>query len=226
MSVNVHTVEQQDPRLGRQMVHDSRSLQFPASFAVDPATWRTKSIRVYEPLPNPNQEVGCCTGVSKCTMFNAVGNRKTGSVLDMDDALSVYSLATTLDPWDGAFPPVDTGSSGLAAAKAAQQLGLGGQYRWLFGGADEIVQAVMGGICVSVGTWWYNDMFDRDVDGRVQPTGAQAGGHQWTVRGYDKGKDWILGRCWWGDFRDFWIARADLDELLHDGGDAHIQERV
>jgi hypothetical protein len=33
-----------------------------------------------------------------------------------------------------------------------------------------------------------------------------------------------LGRCWWGpDFRDFWISRANLDQLLGEDGDAHWQ---
>lgn len=219
----VVTVDPADPRLGRQVVHDSRSRAFPLRIPIVPATWHDKAIRVYDPYPNPNQTIGNCTGVAKCVQFNSIGNRKMGQVLKMVDADRLYSLATTLDPWEGSYPPADTGSSGLAVAKAAQALGLGGEYRWLFGGADEVIQAIMEGLVVNVGTWWYFDMFEPDTEGKVRPTGGQAGGHEWSARGYDLSRDLILGRCWWGGFRDFWISRVDLDSLLQDDGDALVQ---
>lgn len=221
MKVIVYPVD--DPRLGRNVVHDPRSRGFAAPTPVDPGTWRTRALRVYDPIPNPNQTLGCCTGVSKCVAFNTVGSRRTGRILTMDDAVVCYSRATRLDPWTGYWPPDDTGSSGLAAAKAAQALGWGGAYYWLFGGADDVVGQIMLGNPVSVGTAWYDDMFNPDSRGQVHPTGPLVGGHQWTVRGYDKPSDRLLGRCWWGGFRDFWISRADLDSLLDDNGDAHVQ---
>ena len=227
----VKRLERLDPRLGRQIVHDPRSRAFPFGATVDTTTWRSRTVRVYDPLPNPNQTIGNCTGCAKATQLNSVGNRVSGVVLKMSDADRIYSLATTLDPWAGSYPPDDTGSSGLAAAKAAQQLGLGGAYRWLFGGANEVVQAVMEGRTVNVGTMWYYSMFSpwrsgNDPIGIVAPAGQPAGGHEWTVRGYDVDRDLVLGRCWWGEFRDFWIMREHLDELLHDDGDAHVQDRA
>lgn len=229
--MDIETVEQRDPRLGRHKAHDPASRGFAMRVSVDRSTWRDKSVRLYDPLPNPNQRVGCCTGVAKCCQLNAVGNRRLGKVLNMTDAETIYSANTAIDPWPGTWPPEDTGSSGLASAKTAQSLGLGGEYRWLFGGADEVVQAVMNGEVISVGTWWYWDMFEpsggfylsRPV---VRPLGGHAGGHQYVIRGYDEGQDLVLGRCWWGDFRDFWIKRTDLDSLLRDGGDAHWQRRA
>ena len=216
-----------DARLGRHVHHDPRSRAYALAPTVDRSTWHTKAIRIYDPHPNPNQAIGDCTGVAKCIMFNAVGNRKRGQVLNMDDAVRIYSLATQLDSFTGTYPPTDTGSSGLAAAKAAQQLGLGGEYRWLFGGADVVIQAVMDGHVVNVGTRWDQQMFTPDADGRVHPGGAVAGGHEWSVRGYDAHRDWALGRCWWGpSFRDFWISRFDLAALLADQGDAHVQSHA
>lgn len=212
-----------DSRLGRHVFHDDRSRGFTRPGAVDRSTWRTKSIRIYDPIPNPNQEIGNCTGVAKCVQLNAAGNRKTGRVLNMQDAISIYSLATRLDPFDGTYPPTDSGSSGLAAAKAAQQLGLAGEYLWIFNGADGVVQAVMDGDVVNVGTRWDDQMFNPDPNGVVHPGGTVAGGHEWSVRGYDARRDLLLGRCWWGPFRDFWIARTDLQALLDDGGDANVQ---
>jgi hypothetical protein len=222
--LHVIQVEQQDPRLGRQVVHDPRSRRFVAPVTVDRSTWRSKALRVYDPAVNPNQPVGCCTGVSKAIQLNTAGHRKAGRVLGMPAALDLYRRATVLDPWEGSWEPDDTGSSGLAAAKAAQEQLGAGEYRWLFGGADEVVQAVMAGWPVSVGTWWYAGMFNLDAKGRTGVTGARVGGHQWTVRGYDLKADTVIGRCWWGSFRDFTLSRGDLAGLLADDGDAHVQE--
>lgn len=225
--MRVKVYDHQDVRLGRNVVHDPQSRSFARTATIDPKSWRDKRVRIYDPLPNPNQCHGECTGCAKAMQLNAVDNRIKGIVLNMDNAHDLYSWASQNDPWDGAWPPNDTGSSGLASAKAAQHYGLGGPYRWLFGGADDIVQAVQDCHVVSVGTRWDFDMFARDADGRIHLGGGNAGGHQWIARGYWKSRDWVLGRCWWGDgFRDFWISRADLDTLMADWGDAHIQART
>ena len=215
-----------DPRLGRHVRHDPRSRGFARPTAVDKSTWRNHSIRVYDPSPNPDQPNGCCTAVAKAVQLNAAGNRKRGVVFDMAWVQDTYAWETQNDPFPGQMPTDDTGSDGLTSCKAAQHKQVGGTYTWLFGGADEVVQAIIDGDVVSIGARWDNDMFIQDDQGRVHLGGGVAGGHQWSARGYWKTRDWVLGRCWWGDFRDFWIARSDLDALLHDDGDAHVQERV
>jgi hypothetical protein len=194
--------------------------------AIDRSAWRDKVVRIYDPTPNPNQRVGCCTGVAKCSQLNASGNRKTGRVLKLPEAENCYSNATIIDPFPGQWPPQDTGSSGLASCKAAQSLAWAGEYRWLFGGADEVIQNVMEGRVISVGTWWYDSMFYPSARGLLSINGSRAGGHQYVIRGYDVDRDWVLGRCWWGSFRDFWLTRSDLNNLLMDDGDAHFQETL
>jgi hypothetical protein len=154
----------------------------------------------------------------------------------MADAQAVYTLATRLDPFPGQMPEQDTGSSGLAAAKAARQLGLlSGDYRWLFGGADEVVQHLMDPRTrtpVSIGTWWYEGLFRQRMDAThamplVEPTGRRVGGHQYTARGYHKPTDTVGIRCWWGaGYRDVRIKRLHLHDLLMDDGDAHVAVRV
>src|SRR3954454_7269618 len=171
--------------------------------APDTSTWRSHVIRVYDPLPNPAQRIGNCTGCDKAMEGNAAGNRVASRLLTMADAERIYSLATRLDPWDGQWPPTDTGSSGLAACKAAQQLNLGGAYHWaLTGGADAVVQQIMEGQTVGVGTWWQGSGPRPKPRGQggvfVEMTGAKAGGHQWRIRGYYEPTDMLLGRCWWG----------------------------
>lgn len=225
----VRQIPHTDPRLGRNIVHDVRSRSFAYGASIDTTTWYTRKIRLYDPIPNPNQCHGECTCTTKCMMFNAVGNRKKGQVLNMDMAHKLYSKATSIDPFPGSWTAPDwedTGSSGLAAAKAAQTYKLGAEYNFLFNGANETVQAIMEGHTVAVGSYWYNDMFDPDDNGFVEPTGGVAGGHEYLARGYIEPKDAIVIRCWWGYYRDVLIKREHLNDLIMDDGDQHVQKHA
>lgn len=214
---------QNDPRLGRQLVHDRRSRGYVGRRATGPL--RTLMHRVYDPRVNPNQVVGNCTGVSEAIQANAAGNRVTGVVLRMPDADRFYYRATELDPFPGTAPAEDTGSSGLAAATAAVELGVAERFEWYFG-----LDHVLAGLqlrTISVGTWWRHNMWEKDPRTGVipRPAGAYDGGHQWTLRGYDARRGLVTGRCWWGTWRDFLIQAEHLGELLDDGGDAHATHR-
>jgi hypothetical protein len=228
--LHVVTVPQLDPRLGRQVVHDPRSRSFP--FRAAEAPRKDITLRVYNPRPLPAQVIGCCTGVDACVKANTAGNRVKGVVLDMDNAVRIYSRATQLDPWTGSYPPTDTGSSGLAACKASAERGLILRYEWIFNGVDGIHAALATGKPVGVGTYWYNSMFKTDAaTGLVEVSGAKAGGHQYTIIGYRKRFDAFLGLCWWGAWGyqntgRFLIRRTALADLLADDGDAHITVRA
>lgn len=227
--LHVVTVEQTDPRLGRQVVHDPRSRRF--AFQAGDAPRRDMTLRVYNPRPNPNQVLGCCTGVDAAVKCNTAGNRVKGVVLDMDDAVKIYSRATQLDPWPGQYPPDDTGSSGLAAAQASKEQGLITGYEWLFRGTDDILAALAAGRPVGVGTWWFERGFNVDPQsGLIDMSGRRVGGHQWTVIGYRRKYDAFLGQCWWGRWGingtgRFLIRRASLTDLMADDGDAHVVRR-
>lgn len=228
--LHVVQIEQTDPRLGRQIVHDPRSRNFP--FRAEPAPRRDISLRVYGPRPLPNQEIGCCVGVDAAMKCDVKGNRVRHVVLDMDDAVKIYSRATQIDPWPGAYPPQDTGSSGLAAAKACVEFGLTERYEWIFDGVTGILSALAAGHPVGCGTYWKDTMFRPDPHtGLVDISGRVAGGHQWTVIGYRKKFDAFVGACWWGRWGlngggHFLIRRQDLAELLAADGDAHVSYRA
>lgn len=226
MDLDVELIDQYHPYLGRHKVHDPRSKDYSARLLIRRDSWIDRTIRIFDPTPNPNQCHGECTAVAKCVQFNAVGNRVKGVRLDMEDAHELYHLETTIDPFKGEWPPDDTGSSGLASAKAAQKLGLGKDYWHIFNGADGIVQAIQQGHVVSVGTLWYESMFSPDEHGIIKPSGKVVGGHQFSARAYHVRSDLVTIRCWWGDFRDVRIKRDDLNDLVMDGGDAHIQTRA
>lgn len=225
MDLHIVRVAQHSKLLGRQCVQDPRSRGFAMPRTVDRSTWKTKSIRLYDPRPNPEQKVGCCTGCDKAMNANAVGVRRKGSATrGMGDALNIYRWASMNDPWPGAWEPEDTGSSGLAACRAARTLWGMGEYRWIFNGADGVVQAIMGGDTVGLGTWWPEGMFEPNAQGIVEPTGRDVGGHQYRARAYDARRDLIGFRCWWGLYRDAWVKREHLNDLLMRDGDAHVQE--
>ena len=226
MGVEVTFVEQPPGTMGRQMVHDSESKAYPVAGVVDRSKWVTKYIRIFDPVINPNQCHGECTGCAKAMQMNSDGNRVEGVVFDMDDAHNFYHHATIFDPFEGVWPPSDTGSSGLASAKAAKKLGIGGEYRHVFNGADGVVQQIMEGKTVSVGTWWYDGMSHPNVHRVIEPTGPRVGGHQYLARAYVAPTDLVIIRCWWGRYRDVGIKRAHLNELILDGGDAHTQARI
>ncbi len=239
MTADLHVVvvDQHDPRLGRQVVHDPRSRSFPFPIAALPdKPTRAVRHRIWGPRTTPAQDIGCCTGVDQAVKCDAAGNRVRGVILGLDDAKSVYRIASGIDPFAGQWPPDDTGSSGLAACKAAVQLGWITRYEWLFAGARQVLAAVAGdstrpGRCVGVGTWWHEGMFRPDPDTLlVRPTGARVGGHQWTITGWEPRYNALEGLCWWGpgfgDNGRFRITLDDLDDLLADDGDAHVTYRA
>jgi hypothetical protein len=229
MDLHVVTAHQADPRLGRHVVHDPRSRRFAYPVAAEPRPTRRFRHRIYGPQPVPAQRIGCSTGVDQCVKANAVGNRIKGQVLGLGDAVAIYARATQLDPWPEEYPPTDTGSSALAACKAAAERGLIERYEWLFGGVDRVLTALIAHP-IGVGTWWYREMFQVEPDTLlVHPTGTRVGGHQWTLVGWDPRLDAFEGLCWWGPTFGrnglFRIRRADLAALLADDGDAHVAYR-
>lgn len=224
--LHIETMPQRDPRLGRQVAHDPRSRSFAAVPAQVQPTKRFRH-RVIGPRVTPNQLVGCCTGVAEAVIANSLPNRVKGRVLNMEDALKAYRIATRTDPFPGSWEPTDTGSSGLAAAKAAVELGWASRYEWCFG-LDHL-RSVLPERPVSVGTWWPGTAFDLDADGYLDCSGGYVGGHQWAVLGWDPKGDTFYGLCWWGmDWPTprargrFRIRGTDLGRLLADDGDAHI----
>jgi hypothetical protein len=216
-----------DSRLGRHIVHDPRSRNFTEQIPRLATPLRKVQHRRYDPRPEPNQAIGCCTAVAECMLGNTVGNRVTGKVLGMDLAVIAYGMATSLDPFQGTYPPDDTGSSGLAAAKAMVKLGFAEDYVWYFS-VDEVLRALQFHP-ISFGGIWTHDMFNATWGNPViRPTGEVAGGHQWLLSGYDPKSNLISGECWWGNWGRngrFYISVQDFGTLLEDNGDAHFTRR-
>lgn len=186
--------------LGRVVHHDSRS------------RWHADQIETTSiPITNviwdrltpilDQGDLGCCTG---CAMTGWLGCRPHVTSEDatkrynLEFAHKLYSRATQIDPFPGTWPPTDTGSSGLAVAKAAKELKEISCYKWAFT-ANGLAKALQAGPVI-IGIPWYEGMFTPDRDGRIWPAGEIAGGHEILVRGII-GRDFLLSNSWgtgWG----------------------------
>ncbi|MGZ4621435.1 MAG: C1 family peptidase, partial [Blastococcus sp.] len=212
-------------RLGRHVHHDPRSLRYlvqPLGVAKT-QIWERK-------IPILDQgNLGSCTGNA------TVGALGTGPLYDAltpvqqaalneDEAVRIYSLATQLDGFQGTYPPTDTGSDGLDAAKAAQKLGYLSGYQHITSIAAAQT-AILAGPFV-VGTNWYSGMDNPDASGLVKVGGQIRGGHEYECYGYDADHDlWHFCNSWgesWGDAGRFMYSGADFARLLSEQGDATV----
>ncbi|MFB7244661.1 hypothetical protein ACFCYX_19635 [Streptomyces populi] len=220
--------------LGRRVEHDPRSLAFahgvlPAS-AIKSVDW-TRRAPIFD-----QGNLGSCTGNAATGLLATDSAARTGltsvtidgSVLPIDEdlAVRVYSLATQLDEFDGAYPPTDTGSSGLGAAKALKKLGLASSYTHAFS-LTALKSALQTGP-VMVGTVWLNSMFAPTTVGTltVDRNSDAAGGHEYVISAYDAGSgQFRIDNSWgenWGVRGSAWIEAADLQWLLSQQGDVTV----
>jgi hypothetical protein len=220
--------------LGRHVEHDARSLNY--AHGVLPKT-AIKSVDWTRRVPHFDQgSLGSCTGNAAAGLVGTDFDGRTGLTsvtidghvlpVDEDLAVHVYELATQLDTIDGTYPPDDTGSSGLGAAKALKKLGLATAYRHAFS-LDALKSALQSGP-VMVGTVWLESMFETDPDGYVivDRKSPVAGGHEYVISAYDADRLAVrLDNSWgngWGIRGSAWITQANIQWLLAQQGDVTV----
>ncbi|MFJ7963120.1 hypothetical protein [Streptomyces sp. NPDC096324] len=232
--MSTHVYEPTDPRLGRHVQHDRRSLDYahgvlPKS-AIKSVDWTRRT-----PIFDQGQ-LGSCTGNAAAGLVGTDFLGRTGLTsvvidghvlpVDEDFAVEVYSLATQLDEFTGQYLPTDTGSSGLGAAKALKKLGLASSYTHTFSLAA-LKSALQSGP-VMVGTVWLNSMFTPTTVGTltVDRDSDVAGGHEYVISAYDAGSgQFRIDNSWgesWGVRGSAWIDAADLQWLLSQHGDVTV----
>jgi len=216
-----------DPRLGRHVRHDSRSLAYQVK-AKDPA--QLKSIRHERHIPTLDQgNLGSCTGNAAT---GALGTgvfwedgqhvlNATDALVDETYAVNVYSDATKIDPYQGFYPPNDTGSDGLSVAKTLQNRALISGY--VHATSFEAALTALSQSAVIGGIEWRSDMFRPDPDGRVHITGTIQGGHEIVFDELDveNQRVWFhnsWGENWGVDGRGY-LTWGDFKTLLDRGGD-------
>src|SRR6476659_657963 len=103
-----------DKRLGRHVLHDTRSRNFDLAGTAG-AKLPTELIRWARPGPVFDQgDLGCCTAAAALglLMTEPFASGPTYTLADVHD---FYSAETRIDGVCGVYPPDDTGSTGLAA---------------------------------------------------------------------------------------------------------------
>lgn len=222
-----------DPRLGRNLNHDSRSLAYQVEAAPDIS--KLKSIRHDRHIPILNQgSYGSCTG-NAATACMAMGVfwrtpkvqmllSQSDAVVDENYAISVYSDATKLDPFAGSFPPTDTGSDGLSVAKVVKNRGLISGYNHAM--SFEAAVTALAEKPVISGIKWFADMFEPTSEGRIRVSGSLKGGHEFVLSELDVENQRIwMDNSWtieWGIQGRAWFSWDDFAKLLDNDGDITV----
>jgi hypothetical protein len=233
-------------RLGRHIEHDPRSLRY--AHGVLPKT-AIKSVSWTRRIPILDQgNLGSCVGNAATGLLgtDSAGRTATPNItisaagaaashslftagehaLDETFAVALYSLATILDGVSGQYPPTDTGSTGIGAAKALKALGLAGAYTHAFSIAA-LNSALQTGP-VLIGINWYNSMFDPKADGQivVDTASGLAGGHELELTAFDASVgEYEVPNSWaqsWGKDGCGYFTTAALTELLSLQGDITV----
>ena len=169
--------------------------------------------------------------------YSAFDTRKdTEYKLDDEFSDRLYEVCTRTDSVQGAYPPDDTGSTGLGLAKALVSLGLA-QSSYSHAFSFLAVQTALQNGPVTFGIPWYNSMFDTDPDGHVHVdlSSGLAGGHELVAFAMemDTARLWFPNHwgSWGGkppaacgDFTTGWgyFTFTEFERLLADQGDATI----
>lgn len=209
---------------GRRVEHDPRS----RSYAYQPRYAASASVMWTHHAPILDQGwLGSCVGNAMAQCLNTTvfsHHRPRRRYLTETDAVALYSAATTLDDYPGTYPPEDTGSSGLAVAKAAAARGYITRYDHCFG-LDHMIQALQSQPVI-VGTVWTQDMMSTDSRGFVHPTGKTVGGHEYLCLGVNlRDKYLTFLNSWsdqWGRQGRFRVRFDDFTRLLADDGDVTV----
>jgi hypothetical protein len=149
-----------------------------------------------------------------------------GRVVDEAFAVKLYSQATYLDYIGGHYPPEDTGSTGLAVAKAASRMGFIHAYHHAFS-LQGALAALSNVGPVIIGVNWYAG-FDEPVGphAELQIGGDVRGGHEVELLAIDVDARMVRGvNSWgsgWGDKGYFTLSFATFDQLLGERGDVVV----
>lgn len=238
--------------LGRHVNHDPASRRYPFRLAPDRAAAALEPVYHQRHIPIFDQgELGSCTGNA------ALGILATGPYWDAeppswheygplsvttripwteDGAIMVYTAATRADDFEGEYPPDDTGSDGLSAAKVLVNSGTIPGYQHTFSLPDAL--AALQHFPLMVGTVWTEAMFEPDAYGLIHLAGAALGGHEWIVDeyvpegfqsragGHPLHESVVGGTTSWGESFGvggrFYLKMSDFGRLLDADGDVIV----
>lgn len=219
-----------DRRLGRNVNHDSRSLNYLVE-AQDVST--LVSVRHDRVIPVLDQgNLGSCvgnagTGALGSAFFWAQGEDvldPSDAAVDESYAVGLYSECTSVDPYTGTYPPSDTGTDGLSCAKVLLGRGLISGYQHCT--SFEAFATALAQQPVLVGIEWHEASFDPDADGRCHIDGDVMGGHEIIFDELDMENQRVwFTNSWtadWGVNGRAYFTFEDITTLLSHEGDATV----
>jgi C1A family cysteine protease len=226
-----------DPRLGRLIYHDPRSRGYMYATAtrtpmpvIVSKTWDFEG-------PNLDQgQTGTCVGHGFIDEF-AANPVEVLESFNEDYALDFFDECAKRDPFPGNSR--QDGTTVTAGGQTAKARGFVDEYRWVDTSAPEdevaaqLLTALLNEGPLVAGTYWTNHMFDPDSYGVIKPTGDDAGGHCYLIRGVLSAEDafaqlminepaLLITNSWgtgWGVHGDAWIRLSDFVALLKRDGE-------
>ena len=159
-------------RLGRHIVHDPRSRDYPA----DKAPAITSVVHKAVGLPLNQGDIGSCTANALCGALNSAPDFAGGKPRTEQNAIHLYELETKLE--GKPYPPNDPGGSGLEVCKAAKELGWISSYKHAFGIDHALLALVLRPVITGIN--WYTSFDSPAADGLVAiaPGATVRGGHE------------------------------------------------
>jgi hypothetical protein len=207
-------------RLGRHIVHDPRSRNFPAPRA--PTIISVVHNAVGLPLDQGN--IGSCTANALCGALNSAPDYTGGPARTEQNAISLYELETKLEGQP--YPPNDPGGSGLEVCKAAHQLGWISSYQHAFGIESALLALVLRPVITGIN--WYTSFDTPGPDGLVAiAAGATVrGGHEVVADGIDASQRLVWFWNSWGSGFGvggrFCMSFDTWQQLLEQTGDVTV----
>jgi hypothetical protein len=226
-TILVKRFDPQDPRLGRHVVHDSRSLRYRAP-AGDLGALASVRHKIEIPIMDQGN-VGSCTGHAgtAAIAYEAFWDYSADAIGPGDPhvyAEHLYSDATKVDPWPGAWLPDDTGSDGLSIAKVLQARGLISGYQHAT--SLEAALTALAQRPVMIGSNWLEGMYTTGPDGQMTVSGQIVGGHEYVLDELDVERQRVWMRNSWGMGYGIsgrgWMGWEDLRGLLAADGDCTV----
>jgi hypothetical protein len=208
-------------RLGRHVLHDERSRQYPAQRKAITSVRHNA-----QGLPLNQGEIGSCTAEALCGALDSAPNIN-GTALTQQDALNLYEAETRLE--GKPYPPEDPGGTGLMVCKAAQQMRLISSYQHAFGIQQALEALVVRPVITGVS--WYSSFDSPGADGLVEiaPGANVRGGHEVVADEIDApGRLVWFWNSWgpeWGVGGRFCMSFDTWDQLLKQQGDVTVPIR-
>jgi hypothetical protein len=208
-------------RLGRHVLHDPRSRDFPAGRA-------PKIVSVTHAasgLPLNQGQIGSCTANALCGALDSAPDSASGKVYDEKSAVQLYELETKLEGHP--YPPNDPGGSGLMVCKAAKQLGWITAYHHAFGIQHALEALVLTPVITGIN--WYTSFDTPDAQTglvAIAPGATVRGGHEIVADGIDADNQLVWFWNSWGTVfaqgGRFCMKFDTWEQLLSQQGDVTV----